>query len=151
MTFMPGWLYREVYGAYIPRLCVDVIVRHRTFGLALVKRSIPPVGWWHLPGGLVYRSETLAQAAARIAEHDLGQKVEFLPVGFLETGEMEHQVRISGEQVPMKVYAIMIEMLGITDNEVLRSEKESGWFARVPDGEVDSVQMDFLRGKGWLL
>lgn len=149
MIFMPGELYREVYGVYIPRLCVDVIVQHR-LGIALVKRSIPPAGWWHLPGGLVYRGERLADAAARIAKQDLGQELQFHKLGVIETGEMEHQVLIGGQKIPMKVFAVMIEMLADTEDAALHSEEESGWFTHVPDGEVDRVQMDFLLQKGLL-
>lgn len=150
MTFMPGWLYKEVYGAYIPRLCVDVIVQHTSLGIALTKRSIPPVGWWHLPGGLAYRGETLAQVAARIVKQDLGQVLAFRQVGVIETGEMDHQVMIDGRQVPMKVYAVMIEMLATTDDETLCGEEESRWFTKVPDGEYDPAQIKFLLDNGLL-
>ena len=63
--------YRSVYSR-VPRLCVDLALVDGN-GLLLSKRDIPPFqGLWHFPGGRVYHNETVAEAAARIADAELG-------------------------------------------------------------------------------
>lgn len=67
--------YRFVYGR-APRLCLDLAVVEPD-GLILSKRDIPPFqGFWHFPGGRIYHNETAAEAAARIADAELGITVD---------------------------------------------------------------------------
>lgn len=71
--------YRRIYSR-VPRVCVDVLIR-KSGGVLLSRRSIQPsLGSWHLPGGRVHRSETLAHAAKRICREELGVGVEVLKV-----------------------------------------------------------------------
>lgn len=57
----------------VPRLNVDLVVRVGDSGIVLVKRSIEPnIGSWHLPGGTVYKGETLAEASTRVTKNETG-------------------------------------------------------------------------------
>ena len=63
--------FREIYSK-VPRLCVDILIRHNGRFL-LTKRKISPYkGLWHLPGGTVYFGETVEGAALRVARDELG-------------------------------------------------------------------------------
>lgn len=75
--------FQEIYSK-VPRLCVELIVQHQG-GMILTKRSIPPYeGMWHIPGGTVLFGETVDQAVDRVADDELGIKVEIKRfVGFI--------------------------------------------------------------------
>lgn len=85
--------YRYIYSR-VPRVCVDVVIR-KPGGVLLSKRSIlPRIGSWHLPGGRVYRHETLEHAAKRICREELGLRVKVLKV--LGAVEYLHEPRAPG-------------------------------------------------------
>lgn len=63
----------------VPRFNVDLIVHAQEEGVVLIQRSIEPhVGSWHLPGGTVYKGETILVAAIRIAKAETGLDVEVI-------------------------------------------------------------------------
>lgn len=69
--WIPASTYRRIYSR-VPRLCVDVVIK-TSRGVLLSRRSSPPyVGWWHLPGGRLYRNEKLAAAVRRVCRDELG-------------------------------------------------------------------------------
>lgn len=67
-------VFNEIY-EQVPRLCVEVII-DTLQGVIMTKRLIPAcAGMWHIPGGTVYRGEKLEEAVHRIADGELGVKV----------------------------------------------------------------------------
>src|SRR6185295_8718349 len=51
----------------VPRLTVEVVVQTDA-GIVLTRRAIEPAkGKWHIPGGTVFKGETLRQAVKRVA------------------------------------------------------------------------------------
>ena len=67
--------FKTIYSK-VPRLTVEVIVKTDK-GILFTKRLIPPyVGSWHFPGGTVYYKETITDAIERVAQDELGVKVE---------------------------------------------------------------------------
>jgi colanic acid biosynthesis protein WcaH len=62
--FIPQDKYKEILDLIaIP--CVDIAVRHKG-KLLLIKRQNPPLqGAWWLPGGRIFKHETMEQAARR--------------------------------------------------------------------------------------
>lgn len=65
----------EIY-SLVPRLCIELVIKTDQ-GILLTKRNIPPaIGMWHLPGGTWLKGETAHEAANRIAQDELGIKVE---------------------------------------------------------------------------
>jgi len=69
--------FNRVYGK-VPRLCVDLVVKTKN-GVILSKRDIKPSkGMWHIPGGTVLFGEKLSEAISRVAEEELGLKLEII-------------------------------------------------------------------------
>lgn len=67
--------FKSIYSR-VPRLCVEVVIKTKD-GIVLTKRDIPPAkGQWHIPGGTVLMGERLEDAVKRLAEEELGVKVE---------------------------------------------------------------------------
>ena len=74
VTKLSEKVFNEIY-RQVPRLCVEVII-DTSQGIILTKRLIPAcAGMWHIPGGTVYRGEKLGEAVHRIAEDELGVKI----------------------------------------------------------------------------
>ncbi len=64
------------YFSKVTRLCVDVVIKTPD-GIILILRAIPPYkGKWHYPGGTVHYRETIKDAINRIADRELGVKVD---------------------------------------------------------------------------
>jgi len=62
--------------SHFPYSTVDVVIRNdKSFILA--KRTIPPYkNRWNLPGGVVFKTEKLVDAAKRVAKEELGLVVK---------------------------------------------------------------------------
>ncbi len=73
----------------VPRFNVDLIIHVEDGGVVLIQRSIEPhVGAWHLPGGTLYKGESIYGAALRIAKNETGLDVEIIKqLGFMEFPE----------------------------------------------------------------
>ncbi|MCC6710961.1 MAG: NUDIX hydrolase [Candidatus Pacebacteria bacterium] len=55
-----------------PVLCVDVVVKQDD-KVALVKRAtVPFQGYWHLPGSVVRKNETLKMVISRVMANEVG-------------------------------------------------------------------------------
>lgn len=90
--------YRFVYSR-APRLCIDLAIGDAN-GMVLTRREIPPsIGLWHFPGGRVFYKESIADAAARIANAELGIEISLGNLigymEFLEDGEFVHSVSLT--------------------------------------------------------
>ncbi len=136
-----------MYGEFVPRVCVDLVLRHGD-DVLLVKRSQAPVGWWHLPGGTIYKNETAEQAACRIAKadlgiHGLGNVTIIGVVEFLHCPQ-----EIDGE--PIDMHNIMLEMEAFLATRETNSIEETIWTSSVPIGDYDPKQIAFLVEKGIL-
>jgi len=60
----------------IPRLSIDLIITSKK-GILLSLRDIDPFrGMWHLPGGTVYKDESIKEAAERIARAETGLDIK---------------------------------------------------------------------------
>lgn len=66
----------DKFSSYFPYSTVDVVIRNDT-SFILAKRAIPPYqNRWNLPGGVVFKTEKLADAAKRVAKEELGLDVK---------------------------------------------------------------------------
>ena len=98
------WLSNEDYDFVfnlVPRLCVDLIIR-KEGGIILSFRDIEPnKDFWHMPGGMVYKNESIENAAKRIAKKESGLDLSIMKlIGFIEfphemqAGKDRHTVSI---------------------------------------------------------
>ncbi|MGI0101161.1 MAG: NUDIX hydrolase [Nitrosotalea sp.] len=64
------------FSSYFPYSTVDVVIRSDN-SFILTKRTIPPYrNKWNLPGGVVFKTEKLADAAKRVAKEELGLTIK---------------------------------------------------------------------------
>ncbi|MES3032181.1 MAG: NUDIX domain-containing protein [Patescibacteria group bacterium] len=150
-------LYALVYGQYVPRLCVDLVVigPEDTFrvaistnldsvfdvqgpnGIILIQRDIPPeIGSWHLPGGTVRKGETLEVAAKRIIKSETGIEVEILDrIGSLEFLNEEQEVELNGKKEKINIHSVSVILLAKAKTNVLTGSddgKNVEWFKIAP-------------------
>lgn len=90
--------FKNIYSK-VPRLCVDVVIKHQG-GIVLVKRSIPPCkGMWHFAGGTVLKGERLKDAVKRVAKEESGLDVNVIgplkPVEFYSEPLIANDVSIA--------------------------------------------------------
>lgn len=116
----------------VPRLNVDLVI-NSSEGILLALRTIEPhIGKWHLPGGTVYKEETIEEAALRIAKKETGLDCKFIKsLGYMEfPSEMRSGVAIH-------TISIVIE-LSVLGGEVRHDEnaKELKYFREIPENVV---------------
>ena len=157
---MPGALFCEVFGTYVPRLCVDTavigpcedvkfdlsammhgggfipifqpLIRH---GVVLKERDEQPrLGQWGLPGGTVFKGETVEDASKRIVRADLGIEIDVLgSIGYMRFPNEERQMEVDGEIRNIVIDSVSIVMLARAQSDTLISKKARiGWFMYVP-------------------
>ncbi|MDE1764699.1 MAG: NUDIX hydrolase [Thaumarchaeota archaeon] len=79
------------FSSYFPHSTVDVVIRGNA-SFILAKRAIPPYkNKWNLPGGIVFKTEKLSDAAKRVAKDELNLAVKI--EGFLGVYENPMQSR----------------------------------------------------------
>ena len=61
----------------VPRICVDLVIKSPK-GVLLSLRNIPPIGYWHFPGGSILFNESPENAVQRVAKEELGVKVKIV-------------------------------------------------------------------------
>lgn len=81
MTFLPSDTYKTIVDT-VPVLCVDAIITNDIGEYLLIKRAVEPLkGEWWVPGGRVYKSETLKEAVKRKIREELGIEIRVLGAG----------------------------------------------------------------------
>lgn len=136
---LPQAEFEAIY-AKVPRLTVEVVITS-TEGVLLTRRQSGPCqGLWHIPGGTVRYGEPLAEAVQRVAQAELGLKVN---VGQL-LGYIEYPSHLArGIDWPVGI-AFATEL---APSSVVRARQftgAAGWFSRLPSNMHDE-QKDFLR------
>jgi len=57
-----------------PLVSIDLVIRNPSNKVLLGKRNNrPAMGYWFVPGGRIFKNETINQALKRISEVELGQ------------------------------------------------------------------------------
>ena len=140
------WLSNEDYDFIfdrVPRLCVDLVIKTEN-GILLFLRDIEPCkGQWCLPGGMVYKDETIEDALHRILKKETGWKsreirmlwyMEFLHEN--QNGNDRHSVSIVFEIEPGMLYIKL-------DAQASKFKV----FTKIPEN-MQAVHGEFLRQKG---
>ena len=73
--YLPPEEYKQVYSR-APRLCIELVVQLANKILICRRNNEPLRGDWALPGGRVFKGETLTEAVSRIAKQELGIEVK---------------------------------------------------------------------------
>jgi colanic acid biosynthesis protein WcaH len=124
----------------VPRFNVDLVVRTEG-GIVLIKRSIEPhIGYYHVPGGTLYKGETFNDAAVRVAKNETGFDVEMVRI----LGAMEFPAEKRGDLIIHTVSVVLeVKVIGgelRKDNNA----KEIGIFTTLPEPGI-SEHYTFLR------
>lgn len=80
---MTDWIPTAEYSkiiSLIPIVCVDVAIVHDGKILLVKRRDEPAAGEWWLPGGRLYKGETLEACALRKAKEETGLECEAGPM-----------------------------------------------------------------------
>jgi ADP-ribose pyrophosphatase YjhB (NUDIX family) len=173
---MPAEMFVEVFGNYVPRLCVDTAVIGpadevclalpllddsfvpyfkwlcRAHGVALKKRNEKPrLGQWGLPGGTIFKGESIAQASKRIIRVDLGVEIDVLGcLGFMEFPNEKREMEVNGVMKQFVIDSVSIVMLARARSEILHPHKaKAQWFRNLPPVQHE-YHTPFLVARGLL-
>jgi len=76
---IPQTEYEEII-TKVPIVCVDVAIFHNGEVLLIKRANEPAKGEWWLPGGRLYKGETLKDCALRKAKEETGLECEFIKI-----------------------------------------------------------------------
>lgn len=135
----------SIYGK-VPRLNVDLIIESDG-GILMALRTIEPhIGFWHFPGGTVYKSETLHEAARRVAKKETGLDVTF--------GECLGYIEFPDEmRSGISIHTVSIVLKAVSHSGTLKHDehaKELKWHTKLPEKTYPGHDT-FLKQKGLLL
>lgn len=74
--------YKKIY-SLIPIPCVDILIIHDKEFLLGKRVQKPARNQWFVPGGRVFKNETLARAARRKVNEELGVNIKISDLNFL--------------------------------------------------------------------
>jgi len=129
----------------VPRLTIEIIIKNSEGSVFLAKRAIHPCkGQWHLPGGTVRFGELMTEALARIAERELGIKVDAAE----SRGYIDYPSHFrNGLDSPVGIVFEVIRYSG-----TLHANEEAmntGWFNKLPK-DMHADQDKFLLEKNYM-
>lgn len=140
MPYLPEEEFVSIYSK-VPRLAIDLLI-HSKQGVLLSLRDIEPyLGYWHLPGGTVYKDETIEQAAIRIAKAETGLTI--VPGPAIGSMEFLHEDRNGTD-----MHTISIIIPAVVSEGVLLADKNTAqveWFTDLPEPLVRE-HAEFLHG-----
>jgi len=95
--------YRAIADA-VPILCVDLVLEVEGKYLLVKRRNEPVKGRWWVPGGRVWKGESIATAAKRKAREELGLSI----TGITPTGFFEKRFKRNGLSLDGGVHTVSI-------------------------------------------
>lgn len=114
----------------MPILCVDGIIESDNLFLLVKRENNPLKGIYWLPGGRVYKNETLAEAFIRKMKEEVGLDVGITGVaGYYEDFYKENELGIDG------VHTMSIVFTAKPLSRAIKLDSQSsdyGWFPELP-------------------
>lgn len=172
---MPAELFCEVFSTYVPRLCVDTAVigphddvifdhiegcmpvfkLYAECGVALKERHEEPrKGQWGLPGGTVFKGETLAAASKRIVLSDLGVEIDILgELGSMEFPDERRIMKMGKEEkreIAIDSKSFVLLARACTPELQAKHGRRVGWFKSTPPIQHE-YHIPFLFKRGLLV
>lgn len=134
-------VFFDIYSK-VPRLCVDLVIKSNE-GILLAKRSIEPCnGFWHLPGGMIFKKEKIADAILRVAKEETGLVVK--PKKLLGHIEFLNEVR-SNTDIRFHSVSIAMEVKPMSnDFSPDENASELKYFKKLPSKMIKE-QKEFLK------
>ena len=127
---IPTEEYKEIV-KILPILCVDLIVRRGDMFLLVKRRNEPLAGEWWVPGGRLFRGESVYDAAKRILREEVGI-TEFHD--FNAQGGIYQEVFDKGACGPIHTVSVICEVFTDSDKVVLDEQSDDFmWTNKLPD------------------
>jgi len=123
-----------------PLVSVDLIVENDRGEVLLGLRNNEPArGAWFVPGGRVLKGERIVEAIARVAEAELGVRVDGARAAFVGVFEHLYDTNFAGEAGVGTHYVVLAHRVRLPDGANLRADAQHGalrWWP-VPKAAAD--------------
>ena len=148
------FLSKELFSSVVentPLISIDLIVENSEGKVLLGKRvNEPAKGFWFVPGGRVFKDETLDIAAARTLKEEIGLELKREALSFY--GLYEHFYENNVFDDSFTTHYIVLAHKITTDTELkLNNQHELyKWFSKEELLEIDDVHKytkDYFRGE----
>ena len=107
-----------------PLLCVDIVVRHKGKYLLVKRKNWPLKGIFWLPGGRVFKGETIAMAVKRKNKEETRLKVKLIrPLGYFEYFFKSHELSLKNGYHPVSI-VYLVEPLSL---KIKLDKQSSDW------------------------
>lgn len=130
--------FKNIYSK-VPRLCIDLVIKNEEGILLQLRKNEPYKDMWNLPGGTLYKGETVFDATKRIAKSETGLDVELKnTLGYAEY--------LKEERFGLEVHSVSIILeVDVLGGEFIFDENtiELKYFKDLPENLVKE-QKDFL-------
>ncbi|GAA0856833.1 GDP-mannose mannosyl hydrolase [Aliiglaciecola litoralis] len=119
--------------ASTPLISIDLVVRNAKQQILLGYRNNRPAqGYWFVPGGRIYKNESMDAAFLRLTEQELGVKVERSHAAFLGPFEHFYEDYVFGAETSTHYVVLGYELILDLDIAHLPQQQHSQyqWFDR---------------------
>lgn len=119
ISFLSAGIYKKVF-TVVPIVCVDIVVKYKNKVLLCKRVNKPGKGKLFLPGGRVFKNESLKDAAVRKTFEELGIKSKKSDFKFLTISEGIFKDSQIGGSVH---YIIIVYLFGFKIKPVINFDK----------------------------
>ena len=108
------WLDKETFKcvlAHTPLVSIDLIVKNQKKEVLLGRRKNPPAkGFLFVPGGRIFKNETIEKAFRRIALEEIGKEIDIISAKFLRVYEHFYEESIFGKEISTHYIVLAYEV-----------------------------------------
>lgn len=112
------WLDEEIFKCVVvhaPLVAIDLIVENKEGKILLGRRKNPPAkGYLFVPGGRIFKGETLKEAFKRITSQEIGKEIDIALADFLGVFEHFYEESFFGDDISTH-YIVLAYKLQICD------------------------------------
>ena len=146
-------LNQEVFASIIhntPLISIDLIVENIKGQILLGKRiNEPAKDFWFVPGGRIFKDETLDTAFARIVENEIGLDIKRKDAMFIDVYEHFYKNNVFDNQFSTH-YVVLAHKITTDEKLVLNDQHEKyEWFEKDLLLNIDDVHKytkDYFKG-----
>lgn len=101
-----------------PRIAIDLWIKNENGGVLCTKRDVEPYkGLWHLPGSFILVGESVFECVKRLADEELGLKIDGSDFKLRNLDEDLHELR--GHVIHL-VYEVKIQKKEISETKNIK-------------------------------
>jgi len=140
---IPTELYKEIKKT-LPIACVDLLVTYDKKFLLLKRNNAPAKDQWWFPGGRIFKSETIFQAAHRKGIEELGIKINPMKIVSVE----ESLFNLKNDVVDIHTINIIVKMEFLNFISKIKIDKfhsDFKWFKNIPPNLNNAVKNPLIK------